>query len=418
MRYKHTDKSIAMIGRELAVSHALEGSVRRGDGRIRVTAQLIQVSDQTQVWGGSFERPVDDILALQADVAQSVGREIGIQLTPQAAVQLASPRAVDARVYEACLKGRYFWKKRAREALLKSVRYFSQAIEIDASYAPAYAGLADVYLTQLDYNYLAPRDAFALAERALLKGLRLDDTVAEPHTSLGHLRMHQFKWAAAERQFLHAIALNPGYDSAHYYYGNLLAACGRFDEAIAEATRALELDPLAVNTRLNRLFIFYMARRYDRALEEIAEALELDPAHTPLYYQLGLVHERRGDYDRAIEAFHKVSLRAHSRGATVLAAIGYVHAKAGRRAEAAAILSRLEDLCAHEYVSLYDLALLHLALGDEERALARLSKAHDEYSSFLPFLNVDARLDEMRSDPRFQALVERLNFPAAAAPAR
>ncbi|MEX2272248.1 MAG: winged helix-turn-helix domain-containing protein [Vicinamibacterales bacterium] len=411
MRYKRTDKSIEMIGRELAVSHALEGSLRRGDGRIRVTTQLIRIGDRTHLWAESFDRGAGDILGLQADVAQAVAREIGIQLTPQARVQLASPRVVDPRVYEAYLKGRYFWKKRAREALLKSVQYFNQAIEIDSSYAPAYAGLADVYLTQLDYNYLPPREAFMLAERALFEGLRLDDMVAEPHTSLGHLRMHQFKWAAAEQQFRRAIALNAGYDSAHYYYGNLLAAYGRFDAAIAEANRALELDPLAVNARLNRLFILYMARRYDRALEEISEALELDPAHTPLYYHLGLVYERQGAYDRAIEAFQKVSLPSHSRGATVLAAIGYAHAKAGRRAEAAAILKQLEDLCAREYVSLYDLALLHLALNDSERAFERLSKAYDDYSSFLPFLNVDARFDEVRGDPRFRSLVERLNFP-------
>lgn len=411
MRYKQTDKSIGMIGRELAVSHALEGSVRRDGNRIRVTAQLILVSDQTHLWAEAFERGVGDILALQADVAQAVARQIGIQLTPEARVQLARPRAVDPRAYEAYLKGRFFWKKRAREALIRSVAYFIQAIEIDPGYAPAHAGLADVYLTQLDYNYLPPRDAFALGERALIEGLRLDDTMAEPHTSLGHLRMHQFKWAAAEQQFMHAIALNPGYDTAHYYYGNLLAAYGRFDAAIAEANKALELDPLAVNTRRNRLFILYLARRYDQALGEILEALELEPSHTPLYYDLGLVYERRGEYDRAIEAFRKVSAASHSRGATVPAAIGYAQAKAGRGREAGAILKQLEELGPDQYVSLYDLALLHLALGDLEQAFARLSQAYDDYSSFLPFLNVDARFDDVRADPRFQSLLRRLNLP-------
>jgi len=228
MRYKHTDKSIEMIGRELPVSHALEGSVRRAGNRVRVTAQLIQVSDQTHLWAESFERAVGDILALQADVARAVARGIGVQLTPNERVRLGSARPLQSGVYETYLKGRHFWKKRSREALQRGVEYFKEAIHIDPEYAPAYAGLADVHLTQLDYNYLRPRDAFALVDRVLLDALRLDNTVAEPHTSLGHLRLHQFDWAGAEQQFRHAIDLNPGYDTAHYYYANLLAAFGRF----------------------------------------------------------------------------------------------------------------------------------------------------------------------------------------------
>jgi TolB-like protein/tetratricopeptide (TPR) repeat protein len=411
MRYKHTDKSIERIGQELSVSHALEGSVRRAGNRVRVTAQLVQVADQTHLWAQSFDRAVGDILALQADVARAVAREIGIQLTPEEGVRLASPRSVDSGVYEVCLKGRYFWKRRSREALAKSVQYFNEAIRIDPEYAPAYAALADVHLTQLDYNYLRPRDAFALADRALLDALRLDNTVAEPHTSLGHLRLHQFNWAAAGQQFMRAIELNPGYDTAHYYYANLLAAFGRFDEALAEANRALELDPLSANTRQNRLFILYLARRYEEAIEQVAETIEMDPAYTALYYYLGLVYERQGQYDRAIEALQKVSPTSNNRGATVQAAIGFALAKSGHRDEAVAVLERLEELAAHEYVSMYDLALLHLALGARDMAFEYLSKAYDDYSSFLPFLNVDARVDELRSDPRFHAVVQRMNLP-------
>lgn len=413
MRYKHADTSIEVIGRELAVSHVLEGSVRRSASRVRVTAQLIRVSDQTHLWAQSFERAIHDILSLQSDVAHAIATEIGVQLTPEVRGRLASPRAVESGVYEAYLKGRYFWKKRSREALQTSVRYFSQAIDSDPGYAPAYAGLADVHLTQLDYNYLPPRDAFALADRVLLDALRLDNTLAEPHTSLGHLRLHQFDWAAAGRQFTRAIELNPGYDTAHYYYANLLAAFGRFDEALAEANRALELDPISPNTRQNRLFILYLARDYARALEQVTETFEMDPAYTALYYYLGLVYERQGAYSRALEAFEKVSRTPHRRGATVLAAVGYTHARAGNRDKAIDVLRQIEELSAREYVSSYDLALLHLALGDAPGAFSRLSQAYDDYSSFLPFLNVDARLDEVRGDPRFQALVDRMHFPAA-----
>ena len=411
MRYKHTDKRIDAIGRELGVSYVLEGSVRRSGDRVRVTAQLVLITDQAQVWADSFERQVGDILALQSDFAHAIATQIGIQLAPHEQVRLGSQRAVDAGAYDAYLKGRYFWKKRSREALQRSVQYLKQAIEIDSEYAPAYAGLADVHLTQLDYNYLPPREAFALAERVLVDALRLDNTRPEPHASLGHLRLHQFEWIAAARQFTRAIELNGGYDTAHYYYANLLAAFGRFDEAIAEANRTIALDPLSPNTRQNRLFILYLARRYDEAVAEVAETIEMDPAYTALHYYLGLVYERQGAYDRALEAFHKVSPKKHDRGATVLSAIGYTHARAGDRAAALDVLRQLEELSAREYVSPYDLALLHLALGDDERAFVYLWKAYDAYSSFLPFVNVDARLDDVRANPRFQALVARLNLP-------
>jgi TolB-like protein len=409
MRYQHTGKSIETIGRELGVTYALEGSVRRAGTRIRVTAQLIQVKDQTHLWADSVDRGVDDILSLQADVARAIAREVGVQLTPREQVRLASPYSVDARVFEAYLKGRYFWKKRSREALQRSIDHFNQALAIDARYAPAYAGLADVYLTQLDYNHLRPVEAFALADRALLDALRLDNSVAEPHTSLGHLRLHQFSWHAAEQQFKHALALNPGYDTAHYYYANLLAACGRFDEALAEADRAFELDPLSTTARQNRLSILYLARRYDVAAADAREAITLDPSFAPLYYQLGLVYEGRGDYDGAIDAFNKAG--PEGRGFAIRAAIGCASAKAGRRDQAIGTLEQLEALSAREYVSSFDLALLQLALGNRDRAVERLSQAYDEHSSYMPFINVDPRLDDLRIDPRLQAIVQRMGFP-------
>jgi TolB-like protein/tetratricopeptide (TPR) repeat protein len=412
MRYKHAGKTIDVIARELGVSYVLEGSVRQAGNRIRVTAQLVQVTDQTPVWTHTFERSLGDILALQSDVAHAIATQIGITLSPHAAGRLAEPRTVQSAAYEAYLKGRYYWKRRSRNALQTSVQYFKQAIEIDSGYAPAYAGLADVCLTQMDHNYLPPREAFGLADEALGNALRLDDTLAEPHTSLGHLRLHQLDWLNAERAFARSIALNGGYDAAHFYLSNLLAALGRFDEAVAAATRAIEFDPMTANARGNRVFILYLARRYDEAIREGTETLDMDPTYTPLHYHLGLSYAQQGAYDRALDAFTRIRRSSPNPAATVLAAIGYTQARAGQRPAALEALHSLEAMSASEYVSPYGAALLHLALGDKDRACALLTSACEEYSSFTPFLGVDPRLDELRTDERFLALVARLHLPA------
>jgi TolB-like protein/Tfp pilus assembly protein PilF len=410
MQYKRTTKTIDIIGRELGVSYVLEGSVRRSANRVRVTAQLILVSDQSHVWADSYDRELGDMLALQSDLARAIADAIRVQLAPEEQRRLARQATIDPHAYDAYLKGRYFWNRRTRELLEKSVKYFQQAIESRPDYAAAYAGLADVYLTQMDYNHLSPREAFLLVTRTVLEALRLDDSLAEPHTSLGHLRFHEFNWRSAEQQFHRAIELNPSYGTAHYYYGNLLAALGRFEESIAEAQRALELDPMSINARQNRLFLFYVARQYDEALGYAAEALEIDSNYPTLYYQLGLIYERLGRYDEAIAAFERINVSSTGRGSTVLAALGCTYAKAGKRDEAVKVLEQLQDRAAREYVSSYDLALLFLALGNHNRFIACLSNAHAEHASFMPFVNVDARLDSVRSDARFKALVDRMEF--------
>lgn len=411
MKYKRADKTIDEIGRELGVHYVLEGSVRRSGNRVRIAAQLIQVSDQTHVYANSVDRDVGDILVLQSEVAHAIAGEIRLKLSPQQQARLAAARSVDAAAHEAYLKGRYFWNKRTKHALHKSVTYFEKAIEGDPLYAVAYAGLADCYLRLMDYNHLRPIEAFVEARAAGEKALQLDDTLAEAHTSLGHLGLHEFEWTVAERGLTRAIALNPNYGTAHYFYGNFLAAMRRFDEAILEVQRTLELDPVSPSTGVNAAFIFYLAGRYDEAIDQAENVLEIDPnfADHP-HYNMGLAYEAQGYCDRAIAAFRQAPLLGHSAGARP--ALAHALALAGERGEAIKLLNELETMAGTRYVSPYDFALIFLGLGDIDRACASLEEAYEQHASALVFLQADPRLDVLRGNSRFVDLSRRMNFPA------
>ena len=418
MKYKHTGKGIGQIGRELAVQYVLEGSVRlsraesrgRAGHRVRITAQLIQVSDQTHLWAESYERDLGDILALQSDVAQAIANEIRIKLTPQEQARLASPRPVNPEAYEAYLKGRYLWNKMTQEALQKGIQWFEEAIQKDPGYAAAYAGLADCYLTLLDYGYLSPKEAMAHANRAAARALELDETLAEAHTSSAHVHLHEFAWLPAEKEFKRAIELNPSYATAHLYYASYLIALGRQQEAIAEAQRAQTLDPVSLMVESNFASAFYHARQYEQAIDRCRKALEMDTILPRPHYELGRVYEQKGMYAQAITAFRKAVVLS-KRAPRYVAALGHAYGVAGKRSEALKLLNELKQRSRKNYISPYDFALLALGLGEKGQALAWLAKACEEHSSGLPFLKVDPRLDSLRSDRRFEDLLRRLNLP-------
>lgn len=409
MRYKNCGKAIQQIGRELGVPYVLEGSVRRAGHRVRVTAQLIQVADETHLWASTYDRDLGDVLALQNDVACAIADEIRIKLTPQERARLGSARAVNPQAYEACLKGRYLWNMRTRAALHKAAVYFEKAVAMDPTYAAGYAGLADSYLTLFDYNYLPPGEASTRANAAARRALEIDETLAEPHTSMGHLSMHQFDWAAAEREFQRAIELNPSYGAAHYYYANWLAAVGRLAEAIAEAERAFELDPVAPSVSLNASFIYYMAHQYERAIQQAERTLEMDPSVTAGHYHAGLAYEQQGLYDKAIAALQKA---ASPRGRGSVAALAHAYGAAGKRGAALKLLKKIKELSVRKFVSPFDFAMVFAGLGENDEAFAWLFKAQEERCSGLLFLKVDPRLAVLRSDPRFGELARLMNFPA------
>jgi TolB-like protein/Flp pilus assembly protein TadD len=408
MQYKSTRKSIQQIGRELGVAYVLEGSVRRAGNRVRVTAQLIQVSDQTHLWAQGYEREMRDILTLQRHVSQAVAKEIEIKLARQEPSRLDAG-AINLAAYETYLKGRYLWNKRTLDSLENSVRYFERAIELDPGYERAYAGLADSYLTLHDDGHLPPRKALACAKRAAAKGLRIDKTLAEAHTSLAHAHLHEFNWPAAGAEFKRAIELNPNYPAAHFYYANYLVARECLDEAIAEAQRAQALDPVSLQAGSNFAHILYHACMYDSAIEQSLKVLDMDRNFARAHEDLGRAYEQKGMYEQAIRAF-RTAVANSGRSPAYLGSLAYAYAVSGHRKEAAKLFEELRKIARKRYVSAYVFALVCAGLKDKDRAFAWLRKACDEYSSALIFLKVNPRFAALRSDARFHDLLRHVGL--------
>jgi TolB-like protein len=408
MQYKSTRKSIQQIGRELGVAYVLEGSVRRSGNRVRVTAQLIQVSDQTHLWAQGYEREMRDILTLQRHVSQAVAKEIEIKLARQEPSRLDAG-AVNPAAYETYLKGRYLWNKRTLDSLENSVRYFERAIELDPGYERAYAGLADSYLTLHDDGHLPPRKALASAKRAAAKGLRIDKTLAEAHTSLAHAHLHEFNWPAAGAEFKRAIELNPNYPAAHFYYANYLVARECLDEAIAEAQRAQALDPVSLPAGSNTASVLYHARLYGLAIEQSLKVLDMDRNFARAHEDLGRAYEQKGMYEKAIRAL-RTAVTNSGRSPAYLGSLAYAYAVSGHRKEAAKLFEELRNIARKRYVSAYVFALVCAGLKDKDGAFAWLRKACDEYSSALIFLKVNPRFAALRSDARFHDLLRHVGL--------
>ncbi len=407
MRYKNARKTARQIGQELQVSHILEGSVRRASGRVRIAAQLIQVSDQTHLWAESYERGVRDILALQSEVAQGIARQIQIKLLPQARERL--PGSVSPEAYEAYLKGRYLWNQRTPQALRKSISYFEKAIQIDPACATAYAGMADSYLTLQDDGLLPTLKATAQAKRAASEALRHDEMLAEPHISLAHAYFHEFNWPAAEREFRCGLELNPNYAIGHFYFANYLLARGQFEDALAEARHAKALDPVSLPVRSNTAMALYYGGQYDQAIEQCLQVLEIDPHFARSYEDLGRVYWEKGMRAEAIRAFKK-AVSCSGRGSLYLAELAHAYAVVGKRAEAVTLLKELTERAHKRYVSAYAFVVVHTGMGDKDQAFAWLDKAYEERASTLPFLQTNPTLASLRSDSRFQTLIRRMSL--------
>jgi TolB-like protein/DNA-binding winged helix-turn-helix (wHTH) protein/Tfp pilus assembly protein PilF len=401
MQYKDAHKDARQIGRELGVDYLLEGSVRREGNRVRISAQLIQVRDQSHTWAEDYDRDLRDILALQSDVAGAIAQQIRLKLTPEEHARLQNARAVNAEAYEAYLRGRFFWNKRTVEGHQKAIEYFQKAVALDPNYAQAYAGLADAYalLGSWPNAVLMRRDAMTRAREAAQKALSLDESLADAHASLGFVKMHyDWDFLAAEKEFLRAIALNPGYATAHHWYAYDLVALGRLNDAIAQARLAQAADPLSViiSRDVGEMLVF--AGHDDEAIAQCHKTLEMDPNFSHAHWILAWAYHHKGQSKEFVGELQK----AASTGGE--SAAGILYALQGKRAEAHRLIAQFQA----NYGSSMQIAEVYAYLGDADRAFARLEKGFEERDGALIVMRVEPALEPLRSDPRFEQLERRV----------
>jgi len=409
MQYKHANKSINEVGRELGVQYVLEGSVRKAGDRLRITAQLIQVVDQTHMWAQTYDRDVRDVLAIQGDVARAIADEIRLKLTPEQQQRLAAMHRTDSEAFELYLNGRYYFNQ---PGLPRAIEYFQRAIEKDPKYAQAYSGLSDSYTVQVFWGSVAPKPALERSKVAAQKALALNSSLAEAHASLANVKLYSWDFRGAEQEFRRALELNPSYANAHHWFSHCLVALGRMDESLAETNRGILFDPLDLGIQVHLGWHYYYAHNYDRAIAPIEQALKSGPNRPrPLPHSiLGTIYEQKGMYDEAIVNFRDAI--GQSGGFPVyVAQLAHAEAASGNRAEALRILEELKRLPKDKYVPPDEIAAVYAALRQKETAFEWLEQAYQVRSASLINLKVDPRFDSLRSDQRFSDLVRRIGLP-------
>jgi serine/threonine-protein kinase len=411
MRYRDSTKPLPQIARELGVEAVVEGSVLRSGGRVRITAELIDAARDRLLWADHYEHDVGDVLALQSRVARTVAEQIEVELTPQERAYLTREHAVDPAAQEACMRGRHLWYQRTSESVAAGLREFEEAVRRDPAYAPAHAGIADSYIVDGGrYLGMTPQVAYTRARAAARRAVELDDHLAEAHTSLAAvLTDYDWDWEGADREYRRAIELNPSYATAHSWYAEHLSRMGRHDEAVALVRRVPELDPASVFSTMIVAWILFFARRYDESVDQSRATLARDPAYATAHRILGWALEERGEYEEAI-ACHRRAAELSGHAVNFLAQLGRPYALSGRRKEALALIDELTETGRTTYVSSFDLAILHTALGEPGKALDLLERAFEERADHLPYAGVNPRLDPLRSEPRFRSLLDRMGL--------
>ncbi len=405
MHYKGARRPLPEIARELGVDVVVEGTVQRFGDRVQISAQLVQAATDTHLWAENYERDLRDVLALQAEVARAIAAEIRVRLTPEEQAELRRTRQVDAKAYEAYLKGRYHWNKRNLEGLMKGAEYFQKAIDRDPTYAAAYAGLADSASRLGFWTDTKPEEGCARGMAAARKAIEMDNTLAEAYAALCYSSLqYDFNICAAEEAAERAIELDPHNGFAFQGRACCLAARGREEDAIAEISLAVQIEPLSMVLQWTASVFLYFARQYDEAIALSQRGLELDPQFAPLHWTLGLSLGQKRMYQQAVDEMEE-SVRISRRSPFYLGALGHVYGASGRRDDAVKIIREMQELSKQRHVSPYWPGMIYAALGEKDEAFLWLERALEEHAPWMVYLKAPPWFDNLRSDPRYYGLL-------------
>ncbi|UCF79217.1 MAG: protein kinase [Candidatus Eiseniibacteriota bacterium] len=409
--FKDKALDIREIGMKLNVGALLEGSVRKAGNRLRISVQLVNVADGCQLWSEKYDREIEDIFSIQEGISLAIVDALRLKVLGDERDRLLKRRTENPEAHNLYLKGRFFWNKRTEAEMRRSVEYFQKAVDIDPEFALAYAGMADAYVTMGFYGYLSQDKVSTRAKDAVRTALELDSTLGEAHASLALIRTWiDWDCAGAEREFRRALELNPSGAEAHHQYSHLLAQLGRFDQAVPEMKHALELEPLSLNINACLGQVLVLARKYDEAIEQLQKTIEMNPEYYDGHGWLGFAYLLKGMYEQAADKFRESAAFAVIE-ARMAAALAYAYAVTDREDEARNILAELLDRSSDKKVDSYLIAIVHIGLGDLDRAIECLEKAHEERSHRLfTMVKVDPLLDPVRSNPRYKGLIEKIGL--------
>src|SRR2546427_299411 len=410
MRYKGSKKSVSEIASELGVGSILEGSVRKAGNRLRITIELIDVERDEQLWSQSYDRELADIFAIQGDIANKVAEALQVHLLVNERQRIERRATANMEAYSLYLKGLHYRSERTEEGYKRALRYFENAIAEDPRFALAYEGIAECYERMGEEGYLPPNESFPKAQDFAQRALNLDDSLAEPHATLAAvMESYYYDQGAAEEEFRHALDLNPNYGRVCNSYGAHLACTGRLDEAIAEIGRARSLNPLALEVNDCAAVIFNCANQFDKSLEACEKMFKIDESFFPAYQDLAEAYIEKSRYDEAIEVLEKAM--ALSKGAsTIKGRLGFAYARAGRAAEARAILREMEEDSKHKYVSPVALAIVNCGLGENQSAIRWLERAREQRAGGLLSLKIRPLWASLRAEPGFTEVVKSLGL--------
>jgi TolB-like protein/Tfp pilus assembly protein PilF len=413
MQYRDSHERLPQIARELGVDGIVEGSVLRSGGRVRITVQLVRGTTDQHIWAESYERDVRDLVALQDEVSRTIAGQVQKQIAPPSPQRLATSAAVNPQARENYMKGRYFWNLRSEAGYLKAIDYFQSAVNEDPQYAQAYSGLADTYALLGSLPLSKVRDtAMAKAKEMALTALKLDDSLADAHTSLAFVEMHyEWKFREAEQEFRRAVELDPNYSTAHQWYAIDLAALGQMDEAVTELDRARQTDPLSAIVNTDMAEMMYYARRYDEALQQARATVEMDPNFAHAHRVLGRIYFEKHMLPEAV-AEGKRAVELSGNDPWMLLDLATTCALAGKKTEMQNSLWRAATISPGGVLpEIGGTVEVYVALGEGDRAFKVLESLYRRRDGGLILLNADPRFDSLKSDPRFQQLLQRVGLP-------